>query len=99
MIEVIARNEATRQSSAGVNRSGLLRSARNDEFGLSPHPPALVGRKVELFAFLAVERIVQGLEVADRQPAIIARRMAIGTEPRPERPRAPCGRPRMRIGD
>src|SRR3546814_5063850 len=56
-----------------LNRSGLLRSARNDEFGLSPHPHALVGRKVELFAFLDVERLVPGVEVADRQRAIIAR--------------------------
>src|SRR3546814_19610482 len=41
---VIARSAATKQSRAGLDRSGLLRSARNDEVGQSKTIPLWIGR-------------------------------------------------------
>src|SRR3546814_13295028 len=75
-----------KQSRAVTAYSGLprppeqIRGLRHDGAGLPPDANAFFGRQVERLAFLDVERLVPGVELAHRQRRVHARRVAHGRE-------------------
>src|SRR3546814_344069 len=94
-----------KQSRAVTAYSGLprppeqIRGLRHDGAGLPPDANAFFGRQVERIAFLDVERLVPGVEIAHRQRPVHARRVAVGRELLAQRRVARLGRPGLGIGD